>query len=398
MPTPLQNSSRVALPDDWRAGGFGLYLHWPFCQSKCPYCDFNSHVVAATDQDRWKRAYVSEIQRTGGETQGRLLNTVFFGGGTPSLMDPDVVSAILETIRDTWTVANDLEVTLEANPSSVEAGRFQSYRDAGVNRISLGVQALNDADLRTLGRLHTVAEARKAFDVARSVFDRVNFDLIYARQGQTAEAWERELSEALGMAVDHLSLYQLTIEPGTAFGDRFARRRLSGLPDEDASADLYLLTQRLCNTAGMPAYEVSNHAVNGSESRHNLIYWQGGDYVGIGPGAHGRVTLGRFRNATETGLEPLPWLIAVEQRGSGEMARAVLSAKEHATEYLLMGLRLRSGVDLDRLAGIANGVIDWAKVKDLETLVLIKKDDMTMRVTDAGRPVLNGILREILLD
>jgi len=257
--------------DDWRAGGFGLYIHWPFCQSKCPYCDFNSHVAASIDQRRWRDAYLREIARVGAETRGRVLQTVFFGGGTPSLMEPEIVAEVLGAVRATWPMVNDPEITLEANPGSVEAGRFRGFRDAGVNRISMGVQALNDADLRRLGRLHSVAEARQAFDIARNCFDRVSFDLIYARQDQTLEQWRAELTEALSMAVDHLSMYQLTIEDGTAFGDRFARGGLKGLPDEDVQADMYAVTQEVCAAHGMPAYEVSNHARPGAESRHNLV-------------------------------------------------------------------------------------------------------------------------------
>ncbi|MFT6075538.1 MAG: oxygen-independent coproporphyrinogen-3 oxidase, partial [Yoonia sp.] len=228
--------------EDWEHGGFGLYIHWPFCQAKCPYCDFNSHVVAQIDQKAWQAAYLSEIERFGAETKGRVLRSVFFGGGTPSLMDPDVVDAILTKVRATWPMANDIEITLEANPTSVEAGRFASYRDAGVNRVSMGIQALNDRDLKALGRLHTAAEAMQAFEIARKVFDRVSFDLIYARQDQSLTDWKAELNQALGLAVDHLSLYQLTIEDGTAFGDRYAAGRLRGLPDDDRAADMYALT------------------------------------------------------------------------------------------------------------------------------------------------------------
>ncbi|HDR29144.1 radical SAM family heme chaperone HemW, partial [Rhodovulum sp.] len=284
--------------EDWQAGGFGLYVHWPFCLSKCPYCDFNSHVAASIDMGEWQRAYLSEIRRIGAETGPRTLTSVFFGGGTPSLMAPDLVAAILDTVRATWPCANDMEVTLEANPGSVEAGRFAGYRDAGVGRVSLGVQALNDADLGRLGRLHSAAEARAAFDIARNTFERVSFDLIYARQDQLLADWQAELGQALALGVDHLSLYQLTIEPGTAFGDRHARGGLRGLPDDDRAADMYLATQEICAAAGLPAYEVSNHARPGAESRHNLIYWRYGDYAGIGPGAHGRLTLDGRRWAT----------------------------------------------------------------------------------------------------
>ncbi len=292
------------MAEDWQAGGFGLYIHWPFCQAKCPYCDFNSHVAREIDQSRWLRAYLSEIDRYGEMLSGRVLNSVFFGGGTPSLMNPDVVAAILERVRRTWPTANDLEVTLEANPGSVEAGKFRAFSQGGVSRISMGVQALNDRDLKRLGRIHSVAEARQAFDIARETFDRVSFDLIYARQDQTLDDWHSELGEALSMAIDHLSLYQLTIEQGTAFGDRYAAGRLRGLPEDDLAADMYQATQDICNAAGLGAYEVSNHARPGSESRHNMIYWRYGDYAGIGPGAHGRITRNGQRFATEAFSSP----------------------------------------------------------------------------------------------
>ena len=384
------------MADDWEAGGFGLYLHWPFCASKCPYCDFNSHVAAEIDQARWQRAYLSEIDRIAAETTGRVLRTVFFGGGTPSLMEPALVAAVLERIRARWPLANDLEVTLEANPSSVEAGRFRAYAGAGVNRISIGIQSLDDGSLRALGRLHTAAEARKAFDTARSAFARVSFDLIYARQHQGLTDWQRELSEALAMAADHLSLYQLTIEEGTAFGDRFARGRLAGLPPDDIAADMYAATQELCDEAGMPAYEVSNHAKLGSESRHNLIYWRYGDYAGIGPGAHGRLTLNGIRFATDTPKAPLAWLAQVEDRGHGESARGALPAVDQAAEQLMMGLRLAEGIDVARHARLAGAPLDEAAVIRLEELGMVARDGARLRATAHGRMVLNAVIRELL--
>jgi putative oxygen-independent coproporphyrinogen III oxidase len=381
--------------EHWRDGGFGLYVHWPFCQSKCPYCDFNSHVVAQIDQARWARAYVSEIKRTAAETPGRLLRSVFFGGGTPSLMEPFVVEAVLDAVRDAWPMANDVEITLEANPTSVEATRFAGYRAAGVNRVSMGVQALNDADLRALGRLHSVSDAMAAFEVARGVFDRVSFDLIYARQGQTVAAWRAELQQALAMAVDHLSLYQLTIEEGTAFGDRFAAGRLRGLPDEDRAADMWEVTQEVTAGAGFGSYEVSNHAREGCESRHNLIYWQGGDYVGIGPGAHGRVTLGGVRFATEAPKAPVEWLRRVEQIGSGQGVREALTSEDHLAEFVMMGLRLREGVRLDRLRALGTGALD-SNINALRDIGMVDLDDQRLWVTEAGRPVLNAVLRQLL--
>lgn len=382
--------------DDWREGGFGLYIHWPFCEAKCPYCDFNSHVAAKIDQSAWATAYLSEIDRVAAELPGRTLNSVFFGGGTPSLMNPETTAAILERIRHHWPVANDLEVTLEANPSSVEVGRFTGFRDAGVNRVSVGVQALNDEDLRKLGRIHSVSEALGAIDTARSVFDRVSFDLIYARQDQSLDHWRGELTRALDIAVDHLSLYQLTIEPGTAFGARHARGGLRGLPSEDLSADMYDLTQDLCGAAGLPAYEISNHASDLNQSRHNLIYWRGGDYAGIGPGAHGRLTLNGKRLGTETHLQPQAWLDAVSQRGTGESTRVEINAEERAEEYLMMSLRLSEGSDLKRYEALSSASLNASKAAELIDLGLINIAHDRLIATPKGRPVLNGILRELL--
>lgn len=383
------------MPEDWQNGGFGLYIHWPFCQSKCPYCDFNSHVAASIDQKRWVRAYIREIQRYVAETKGRLLNTIFFGGGTPSLMEPETVHAILDEVRRHWTLANDLEVTLEANPGSVEAGRFAGYADAGVNRVSMGVQALNDVDLKRLGRLHSVREARQAFDIARKNFDRVSFDLIYARQDQALTDWKQELAEALSMAVDHLSLYQLTIEEGTAFGDRYNAGKLRGLPEDDDAADMYLGTQEICDKAGMNAYEVSNHAQKGQESRHNLIYWRYGDYIGIGPGAHGRITIGGSRYATDTHLSPALWLEAAEN-GKGERSRSILSGEDQAVEYLMMSMRLSEGSNIQRYQELSGISLPEPALNSLQELGLLELSDQKIKATTKGRPVLNGILRELL--
>jgi oxygen-independent coproporphyrinogen-3 oxidase len=384
------------MQEDWRNGGFGLYIHWPFCQSKCPYCDFNSHVAQSIDQDRWARAYLAEIDRLGAETQGRLLNTVFFGGGTPSLMSPDIVAKILDRVRGTWRQANDLEISLEANPGSVEAGRFRGYHEAGVNRVSMGVQALNDSDLKRLGRLHSVAEARQAFDIARDVFDRVSFDLIYARQEQSLADWRTELAEALAMAVDHLSLYQLTIEEGTAFADRLARGGLRGLPDDDLAADFYDATQDICGGAGMPAYEVSNHARQGSESRHNLIYWRAGDYAGIGPGAHGRLTLDGIRWATTAPKAPGEWLRRVEAHGLGETPREIVSPAEQGTEYVLMGLRLADGIDLARYALITGSPLGPDAISRLVNLGMIEVENLSLRATPRGRVLLNAVIADLV--
>ena len=384
----------VKQSEDWRQGGFGLYLHWPFCTSKCPYCDFNSHVSVRVDQDRWRAAYLTEITRVGGETSGRLLESVFFGGGTPSLMDPGLVDDILDAIRRTWRVANDWEVTLEANPGSVEAGRFAAYRQAGVNRVSLGVQSLRDADLARLGRRHSVAEAKAAFGIARELFDRVSFDLIYARQGQSLSDWQAELAEALELSVDHLSLYQLTVEDGTPFAALRKAGKLRGLPDEDLAADMYLATQDICGAAGMPAYEVSNHARPGAESRHNRIYWSAGDFVGVGPGAHGRLTLEAGRFSTEAPRNPDQWLLAVE-RGEPQESRGVLSSDDQGLEYLLMGLRLSAGVDFPRLQRIFGRDLDPLPIQRLARLGKAELSANRLRATPEGRLILNAVITEL---
>jgi len=383
------------LTDDWRKGGFGLYVHWPFCEAKCPYCDFNSHVSREIKQEQWLTAYLSELHRSAIETPDRVLNTIFFGGGTPSLMDPDTVAEIINTARALWRPANNMEITLEANPGSVEAGRFAAYRDAGVNRISMGVQALNDEDLRRLGRIHSVTEARAAFEIARNCFDRVSFDLIYARQHQTLKSWKSELSEALEMAIDHLSLYQLTIEDGTAFGDRYAAGKLRGLPEDDNAADMYLATQEICEKFSLPAYEVSNHAKPGAQSQHNLIYWRYGDYVGIGPGAHGRITQGGHKFATETHLMPNIWLQAVAN-GCGESLRTALTPQEQASEYLMMGLRIAEGLDVKRYEILSGVPLPKENLQYLSEIGMIECPDGRVKTTTDGRAVLNAVIRELL--
>jgi oxygen-independent coproporphyrinogen-3 oxidase len=352
-------------------------------------------VAGRIDQSRWARAYLAEIDRTAAETGGRVLNSVFFGGGTPSLMDPETVQMILDRIRARWPAANDIEVTLEANPGSVEAGRFRAFAEAGINRLSMGMQAMNDVDLARLGRMHSVAEGRRAFEIARAAFDRVSFDLIYARQDQSRDDWQQELRAALAMAVDHFSLYQLTIEEGTVFAARYAAGHLRGLPDEDVASDMYLITQDICEEAGLPAYEISNHARAGGESRHNLIYWRSGDYAGIGPGAHGRLTLGGVRLATEAPKAPGDWLDRVERLGSGEDGRDALTRDDRTTEFLLMGLRLAEGVDLGRWAALG-GVPDVRRLDHLESLGMIWRTTERIGATRGGRAVLNAVLRELL--
>ncbi|OWJ76843.1 radical SAM family heme chaperone HemW [Haematobacter genomosp. 1] len=382
--------------EDWRNAGFGLYVHWPFCQAKCPYCDFNSHVAREVDQKRWLAAYESEIRRLSQDAPGRVLNTVFFGGGTPSLMAPETVAGVLEAARSVWPFANDIEITLEANPTSAEADRFRGYHEAGVNRLSMGIQSLNDEHLRRLGRLHTASEARKAFTIARDTFDKVSFDLIYARQDQGLSEWQAELGEALSMAIDHLSLYQLTIEDGTAFGARHAAGGLRGLPDEDLSADLYAATQDTCASAGLPGYEISNHAAEDAQSQHNLIYWRYGDYAGVGPGAHGRLSNQAGRFATDTPLQPGAWLEKVERFGNGEASRIPLPAEEQAAEYLMMSLRLAEGMDSLRYENLMGKPLDEAAILSLEELGLLERQGGRLRATVRGRMVLNGIIRDLL--
>ena len=397
MPTRSASSLRGVLTEDWQYGGFGLYIHWPFCEAKCPYCDFNSHVVRHIDQTAWVRAYIRELDRVADELPNRVLNTVLFGGGTPSLMHPDTVGAVLEHVAKLWPMSNDPEITLEANPGSVEADKFRGFRDAGINRISMGIQALNDRDLRRLGRIHTVNEALAAFDTARTCFDRVSFDLMYARQDQTVQEWEAELKQALTLAIDHLSLYQLTIEDGTAFGDRYKLGKLRGLPDDDTAADMFAATQDLCSSAGLLNYEVSNHARPGAESRHNLIYWRYGDYAGIGPGAHGRVTIGGHRYATECVRAPGAWLAAVDQ-GTAEHVRDPINKREQAQEYLLMGLRVRDGIDLDRYASLSGAEPKETVLTHLQEIGMIEAQGRKLSVTNQGLMVLNSVIAELAAD
>ncbi len=377
--------------EDWKHGGFGLYIHWPFCQSKCPYCDFNSHVASAVDQNAWLTAYLREVDRLAAETKGRVMSSVFFGGGTPSLMNPEVVASIIERVRRSWPMTNSAEITLEANPGSVESGRFSGYRQAGVNRISMGIQALNDEDLRKLGRMHSASEALKAFDIARGLFERVSFDLIYARQGQTVQEWRAELGLALSYAIDHLSLYQLTIEEGTPFAARLAKGGLTGLPDEDRAVALFEATQEICSAAGLPSYEVSNHSKPGAESRHNLIYWRGGDYVGIGPGAHGRLTIDGVRWATECPRAPDEWLLSA----SPELPRIALTSLEHAEEYVLMSLRLTEGLDMNRLTRIRGKAPDHSVLDDLQDQGLLFIEDSKLIATTRGRMLLNAVIERV---
>lgn len=383
----------MQMPEDSEA--FGVYVHWPFCASKCPYCDFNSHVRGGIDEPRYRAAFERELAHMASLAPGRSVASVFFGGGTPSLMAPETVAAVLDTIAGHWRMQPGAEVTLEANPSSVEAGRFRDYRAAGVNRVSLGVQSLLDADLKALGRLHTAAEARAAVEVAQSTFQRTSFDLIYARPGQSAEAWRRELKEALGLAGDHLSLYQLTIEQGTPFAALHSAGKLL-VPDPELADALYEITQELTEAAGFPAYEISNHAAPGGECRHNLLYWRYGQCVGVGPGAHGRLVVEAARVALATERQPERWLEMVESSGHGLIEKTALTRAEQADELLLMGLRLAEGIDTSRLARLGGLVPDDAVVRDLLALgVLEQPVPNRLKATRHGRMVLNELVRQL---
>jgi putative oxygen-independent coproporphyrinogen III oxidase len=377
--------------------GFGVYVHWPFCASKCPYCDFNSHVRSGgVDEGRYLGAYLREIDHVAGLVPGRTVGSIFFGGGTPSLMAPATVAAILERIGAHWTVAGEAEITLEANPSSVEAERFAGYRAAGVNRVSLGVQSLREADLRALGRLHGVAEAKAAVAIAQRTFERSSFDLIYARPGQSANDWRVELAEALALAGGHLSLYQLTIEPETPFAALHKAGRLKTPPDE-AAHGLYEITQEMTGAAGLDAYEVSNHARAGEESRHNLLYWRYGEYAGIGAGAHGRLVIDGARTALSTERNPERWAALVDASGTGVTMRETLAPAEVADEMLIMGLRIREGVDLARLAGLTGRRPNARVLDDLEALGLAKAEKSGQRIaaTAQGRFLLNEVVRRL---
>jgi oxygen-independent coproporphyrinogen-3 oxidase len=375
---------------------FGVYVHWPFCLSKCPYCDFNSHVRhAPIDEERFVRAFVREIETTAARAPGRDVSSIFLGGGTPSLMQPRTVGAILDAIGKHWKVADDVEVTLEANPTSVEATRFRGYRGAGVNRVSLGVQALDDSSLKALGRLHTAREALEAVAIARAVFDRYSFDLIYARPDQTPDMWAEELQRAISEAAEHLSLYQLTIEEGTPFYGLHAAGKLR-TPDEAVARALYDVTQEICARHGLPAYEISNHARRGAECRHNLVYWRGQEYAGIGPGAHGRLDIDGERHAIATEKRPEAWLMRVEAIGNGIVVDDLLNSEERADEFLLMGLRLREGIDPQRYAALAGRPLDPQRIAILrEEGAIAISPDGRLRVTQDGFPLLDAVVADL---
>ena len=372
------------------APAFGVYVHWPFCLSKCPYCDFNSHVEGAIDHGRWRSALLAELARFAGETEGRTVTSVFFGGGTPSLMNTGTVAAVIDSIGGHWSLAPDAEITLEANPTSVEAGRFAALRRAGVNRVSLGVQSLDPDALSFLGRKHSIEEAMHAVGLAREHFPRFSFDLIYGRPGQTSDSWQNELLRALEYASEHLSLYQLTIEPGT----QFHRDRIDTV-DDDVGAEMYERTQRIMKDAGLPAYEISNHARPGAECRHNLLYWRGGDYIGVGPGAHGRLSNNGKTETTYQARDPAAWLAAAE-RGNATVKRTTLTPDERRHEVLLMGLRLREGIaaaDFKTLTGSdLVDALDAAALDDLCREHYLAWDDKTLRATPEGTIRLDSVL------
>jgi putative oxygen-independent coproporphyrinogen III oxidase len=380
--------------DDPKA--FGVYIHWPFCLSKCPYCDFNSHVRREPiDERRFVRAFAVEIAATAARIPGRTVSTIFFGGGTPSLMQPATVAALIEAVAAAWRIAPDAEITLEANPTSVEADRFRGYRTAGVNRVSLGVQALDDRALAGLGRRHSAGEALAALGVARSVFGRYSFDLIYARPNQSPGEWAAELRSALKEAGEHVSLYQLTVEPDTPFAALYAAGKLQP-PDEDTARTLYDVTQDITAAHGLPAYEISNHARPGGECRHNLVYWRAREYAGIGPGAHGRLDVGGQRHATATEKRPEAWLSRVETLGHGLIADDILTAAERADEFLLMGLRLAEGIDLARYEHIAGRALDAGRIAMLHRHGLLETSPAgRLRVTLPGFPVLDAVVADL---
>jgi putative oxygen-independent coproporphyrinogen III oxidase len=388
FPYPLSPEAEVA------AEHLAVYIHWPFCRSKCPYCDFNSHVRERIDDERWTRALLADLDHHAALMPDRAVATIFFGGGTPSLMPPATVAALIERVKARWPVAPDLEVTLEANPNSAEAGRFAAYRAAGINRLSLGVQALDDAALRFLGRGHDRGEAIAAIGLARAIFPRYSFDLIYARPGQTQAAWERELDEALVLAGEHLSLYQLTIEPGTAFGNRASRGEALAVDEEDAAA-LFEATQLRLTAAGLPAYEISNHAQPGAECRHNLAYWRYQDYVGIGPGAHGRITRGGQKLATRQVRSPEAWLAAIEGSGTAIDETTPIAREAAVEEMVMMGLRLVAGISRRRLETLAECTIEDLFATALPRLVdggFLALDGDRLTATAAGRQRLNAVL------
>jgi oxygen-independent coproporphyrinogen-3 oxidase len=384
------------LNKDDGAPGFGVYVHWPFCAAKCPYCDFNSHVRhKAIDQPRFAAAFEREIAHMAAMQPSRDVTSVFLGGGTPSLMEPETVERILNAISNAWNMPDGIEITLEANPTSVEANRFRGYRAAGVNRVSLGVQSLVDDELKMLGRLHSAQEAISAIGLARDIFPRLSFDLIYARPNQTIEQWTGELEQAIDLAADHLSLYQLTIEQGTPFFELHRAGKLK-VPDSEQAATLYEVTQDITSAHGLPAYEISNHAKLGSESRHNLSYWRFGTWAGVGPGAHGRLSMNDGRHALSTELHPETWLEKVEAQGHGLIEDDVLTTEDFGDEMLVMGLRLKEGFDLSRYTQETGTALDENRITGLVELGMIERmDSGRIRATPQGALVLDAVIADL---
>jgi putative oxygen-independent coproporphyrinogen III oxidase len=380
-------------------GQFGIYVHWPFCASKCPYCDFNSHVSDSIDHEAWRKSYKSEIAYYANLTKGRTVTSVFFGGGTPSLMEPATAALVIDEIQRHWRISNDCEITLEANPTSVEIDKFRAFRTAGVNRVSLGVQSLREDDLKFLGRRHDAKEARRAIEDAANTFDRYSYDLIYARPNQTVDAWKSELKEALSIAKDHISLYQLTIEKGTPFYIQHERGDFK-IPEEELAGDLYEATQEVMIEAGMPAYEISNHAKAGQESRHNQTYWRYTDYVGIGPGAHGRLTIDGKKLGTRGHRAPDMWLERVAANAHGSHEFEELSHRDRFVECLMMGMRLEEGILIARLeeegGATFSELINPGKIQAMQDEGLLNFDGQILKPTREGMQRLNGVLQYLL--
>jgi putative oxygen-independent coproporphyrinogen III oxidase len=382
----------IALSESPATNDLSIYIHWPFCEAKCPYCDFNSYVASSIDHNAWADAFCSALEHQAKFSRDRLIHTIYFGGGTPSLMEPRIVELILNKISKEWRFKNNVEITLEANPSSVEQSKFSNFRKAGINRVSLGVQALNDEDLKRLGRLHSVSDALQALDIAATTFDRCSFDLIYARQDQKLQDWEQELTRALTFGFSHMSLYSLTIEAGTAFGDRFEKGRLKGLPNEDIQTDMFKLTHDLCAAYGLTAYEVSNYSKDGERSYHNMVYWAGGDYLGIGPGAHGRFSESSgARWASETELNPMKWLNSTENT-----IWEKLTNEDHAIELISMGLRCTDGIDLSLIYSKTGFYIPQTSLDELLSYGAIKQSNQRVWVASEWFSLLNQIVLKLL--
>ena len=397
-PAPSTASSTTASADGW-PGGFGLYVHWPYCLSKCPYCDFNSHVAEHVDHERWRKGLLTELRHAASQAPGRRLDSIFFGGGTPSLMDPATTAAVIAEATALWQPAENIEITLEANPGTIDAARFADFRAAGVNRLSLGVQSFDDAELKFLGRAHDAATAMRGIELAARLFDRFSFDLIYARPGQSVENWRAELDRALGFGPGHISVYQLTIEPGTQFHTRHARGEIV-LPEDEIGAAMFEATAEVLEAAGLPGYEISNHARPGEECRHNLIYWRGGDYAGIGPGAHGRLTFGGAVHAERRHRAPAIWLERVEQDGHATVESTAVDAATRIEELVMTGLRLTGGIEaglFQTLTGKALAdALDATRLDALREEGLVETDKAGIRATAEGRIRLNAVIGYLL--